>query len=93
MAEFSTLGNYVELDEGLVDFKLLPNSTAALMQLTRLQLEDALPSDSLAQFSALRRLKELSIIVEDYERETVALPLPSSLLTRLQLHCRYCEVS
>ena len=82
----------MELNEGFVDFGVLPNSIAALTQLTRLQLEDALPSESLTQISTLRRLQELSIIVEDYERASVALPLLSAVLTRLQLHCRYCEV-
>lgn len=87
------LGNYEDLEEGFVDFEVLPNSIAALTQLTRLQLEGVLLSDSLTHFSNLRRLQQLSLIIEDYEHQDVAIPLQASLLTKLQLHCSFNEVS
>ena len=44
MGTYLALGNWLEPEEGFVGYELLPNSIAALTQLTRLQLKDYLPS-------------------------------------------------
>ena len=93
MGTYLALGNCMEPEKDFMGYDLLPNSIAALTQLTKLQLEDSLPSSSVKQLSALCCLKELSLVIEDSEDENVGLPLHSTLLTRLRLHCSYAEVS